>query len=85
MACVFTIVMACSIFLLVTAVCKNGDVIAGWPVPPLLICRGGAEVFAAQKAVAYTDLLALVLDLYSRPSNKIVSHFEEFNLCFKIL
>ena len=45
----------------VFGVCKNRDTIAGWPVPPLQIFRGGREVFAAQKAVAYTDLLGLVL------------------------
>jgi len=41
----------------VVVVCKNRDTTAGWPVPPLLNCRGGYKVFAAQKAVAYTDLL----------------------------
>ena len=44
----------------VFGVCKNRDTIAGWPVPPLQIFRGGREVFAAQKAVAYTDLLDVV-------------------------
>ena len=32
----------------------------GQPVPPLLICRGGYKVFAAQKPIAYTDLLGPV-------------------------
>ena len=49
----------------VFGVCKNRDTIAGWPVPPLQICHDGHEVFAAQKAVAYTDLLALGLILES--------------------
>jgi len=42
----------------VVVVCKNRDTIAGWHVPPLLICRGGCKVFAAQKPIAYTALLA---------------------------
>jgi hypothetical protein len=57
---VFALVMACWIILFVykvVGVCKNRDTIAGRPVPPLLICRCDYKVFAAQKAVAYTDLL----------------------------
>jgi hypothetical protein len=37
------------------------DTNAGWPVPPLLICRLGREVLAAQKADAGTDLLVAVM------------------------
>jgi len=48
----------------IVGVCKNRDTIAGWPVPPLLICRCGREVFAAQKAVAFTALLAAVIITY---------------------
>jgi hypothetical protein len=39
---------------------KNRDTIAGWPVPLLQICRGGYKVFAAQKPIAFTDLLCVV-------------------------
>jgi len=41
--------------------CKNRDTIAGWPVPLLQTCHCGGKVFAAQKAVAYLELLAFVL------------------------
>jgi len=33
----------------------------GQPVPPLQIFRCGREVFAAQKPIAYTDLLDTVV------------------------
>ena len=50
----------------VVGVCKNRDTTAGGPasagqpVPPLQIFRGGYKVFAAQKPIAYTDLLGKV-------------------------
>jgi len=54
-------VLNCSFRYKAVGVCKNRDTIAGWPVPPLQICRFGRDLFAAQKAVAYTALLCLVV------------------------
>ena len=63
---VFVLVVRCRIMrlLLISRVGKNRDTRretlteeSGWPVPPLPVCPLSREVVAAQKAIAYTDLL----------------------------
>jgi len=73
-ACVFAIVLACSIFLFVTKLSGYAKTMTpsvsaprqqGQPAPPLQICRYSREVFAVPKAMTYTDLLAIVFYLFA--------------------
>ena len=82
---VFALVMACRIILFVTNLSGYAKTVTpsvsaprqrDQLVPPLQICRGGYIVFAAQKTVAYTDLLGGrdCSIFYQIPSNPHFSH-----------
>jgi hypothetical protein len=66
---VFALVVRCWVIrlLLYYRIGKNRDTkvgepaSAGQPMPPLLICRGSRDLFAAWKPMTYTDLLCVEL------------------------